>query len=135
MVSDVSAQEQPRSAVLSQLCMIVYAFFLVTAHVLSQVRYSCINSRMYKHHDDGITLTESGARDYHVRLWDLVTGQQTTFSKVNLNVVTDIKWVHNEPLIVQTSEDLQVGRVACQDNYHNLSSLTSRALPVNSQIL
>jgi len=50
----------------------------------------------------------TGARDYHVRLWDLVTGQQTTFSKVNLNVVTDIKWVHNEPLIVQTSEDLQV---------------------------
>eukprot|EP00668_Euglena_longa_P040658 GGOE01053538.1.p1 GENE.GGOE01053538.1~~GGOE01053538.1.p1 ORF type:complete len:397 (+),score=93.50 GGOE01053538.1:94-1284(+) len=48
----------------------------------------------------------SGARDNHVRLWDIETGQCVTFNRTARNLVQNAKWISSSSLVAQSSEDL-----------------------------
>lgn len=50
----------------------------------------------------------SGGRDNRVCLWDISTGKCLQYNKTPRNLVTCLKWIPQEPLIVQGSEDLRV---------------------------
>nr|CAB3245431.1 F-box/WD repeat-containing protein 7 [Phallusia mammillata] len=47
----------------------------------------------------------SGSRDNTVRIWDLETQQCMMENNISRNLVTDLKWAHQENMVIQTSED------------------------------
>lgn len=44
----------------------------------------------------------SGSRDYSVRFWDTATAKEIRASADNLNVVTAVKWIPGETIVVQS---------------------------------
>ncbi|CAG9321793.1 unnamed protein product [Blepharisma stoltei] len=53
-------------------------------------------------------LAISGSGDWSLRLWDLNSQQEIDKNIINWNVITSVKWVPQEPLVIQTSEDLRL---------------------------
>lgn len=54
------------------------------------------------------TLLCSGSRDNYVKLWDIETGSCVAENNISQNLVTDVKFIPNSNLIVQTGEDKEV---------------------------
>jgi WD40 repeat protein len=50
----------------------------------------------------------TGARDYHLRLWDTETAQCVFFTSIHQNVITDLAWIREEEAVLQASEDLSL---------------------------
>lgn len=50
----------------------------------------------------------SGARDYQLRFWDIERGECSYWTEVQQNIITQVKWLQSEPLVLQASEDLSL---------------------------
>lgn len=62
-----------------------------------------VNALALKHN-----IAISGSGDWSLRLWDLNTLTEIDRNVINWNVITCLKMIPDEPLVVQTSEDLRL---------------------------
>lgn len=51
------------------------------------------------------TVLCSGSRDGAVAIWDVTRARKQTEKHTNRNLVTGVKWLHSEPVFIQSSED------------------------------
>lgn len=67
----------------------------------------------------------TGSSDYTLRVWDLNKLVQIDSNRINWNVITCVKWIPEEPCIIQCSEDLRLRIWDIREAPMKLSCITS----------